>query len=91
MKIYYHSSTRGGKVIPSVQVKTAIEKRDHPEKFCPAKRCLWRTGGGYCPRHRHLAPAPTASTPQVMPLNDQYVIQFWTRRKESHILIMSRI
>jgi hypothetical protein len=47
----------------STQAKVAIEKREHPERFCPAYRCLWRTaklnhatglreGGGYCPRHK---------------------------------------
>lgn len=29
----------------------AEQKRRHPEKFCPVDRCLWRTGGGRCPRH----------------------------------------
>jgi hypothetical protein len=51
----------------STQAKVAIEKREHPERFCPAHRCLWRTaklnhstgareGGGYCPRHKPTAP-----------------------------------
>jgi hypothetical protein len=46
----------------NTQAKVAIEKSEHPERFCPARRCLWRTaklnhatgqreGGGYCPRH----------------------------------------
>jgi len=35
----------------NTQAKVAIEKREHPERFCPTARCLWRTGGGYCPRH----------------------------------------
>jgi hypothetical protein len=34
-----------------VQVKVALDKAKHPEKFCPKPKCLWRTGGGYCPRH----------------------------------------
>jgi hypothetical protein len=29
----------------------ASQKEKHPEQYCPAKRCLWRTGGGACPRH----------------------------------------
>lgn len=29
----------------------AEQKRRHPEKFCPVDQCLWRTGGGRCPRH----------------------------------------
>ena len=47
----------------TTNVKVAIEKQKHPERFCPVKRCLWRTtklnhqtqkheGGGYCPRHK---------------------------------------
>jgi hypothetical protein len=32
----------------------AQNKAKYPDKYCPAPRCLWRTGGGYCPRHRHL-------------------------------------
>ena len=30
----------------------AENKARHPERYCPTARCLWRTGGGYCPRHR---------------------------------------
>jgi hypothetical protein len=32
--------------------KVALDKEKHPERFCPVKRCLWRTGGGFCPRHQ---------------------------------------
>jgi len=31
--------------------KVAQHKEKRPELYCPAPRCLWRTGGGYCPRH----------------------------------------
>ncbi len=34
-----------------VAAKVAAYKEKHPERYCPAKRCLWATGGGYCPRH----------------------------------------
>jgi hypothetical protein len=34
----------------------AKAKEKHPEMFCPKKRCLWRTGGGYCPRHKPERP-----------------------------------
>jgi hypothetical protein len=33
------------------QAKVAQNKAAHPELFCPEERCLWRTGGGRCPRH----------------------------------------
>jgi hypothetical protein len=29
----------------------AREKAEHPEIYCPYRDCLWRTGGGWCPRH----------------------------------------
>ena len=35
----------------NIQAKVALDKEKRPEKFCPVHRCLWRTGGGYCPRH----------------------------------------
>ena len=41
--------------------KVAEQKRQHPERYCPEPRCLWRTGGGWCPRHAprvHATPAP---------------------------------
>jgi hypothetical protein len=47
-----------------VAAKVAATKEQHPERFCPVHRCLWNTaraGGGYCPRHQHLAPT---SAPQ---------------------------
>jgi hypothetical protein len=32
--------------------KAAREAKErHPEQFCPVGRCLWRTGGGRCPKH----------------------------------------
>ena len=34
-----------------VAAKVAANKQKHPERFCPVPRCLWRTGGGRCPRH----------------------------------------
>jgi len=40
----------------STAALAAEAKRLHPDQFCPVARCLWRTGGGRCPRH----PAPLA-------------------------------
>jgi hypothetical protein len=51
----------------NIQAKVAIDKEKHPERFCPARRCLWRTAklnhatgeredGGYCPRHTQNKP-----------------------------------
>jgi hypothetical protein len=35
----------------SVAKSVRLDKEAHPERFCPRSRCLWKTGGGYCPRH----------------------------------------
>lgn len=36
----------------SVAANVAQHKAKHPELYCPTPRCLWRTGGEHCPRHR---------------------------------------
>lgn len=62
----------------NVQAKVALDKEKHPERFCPAPRCLWRTTklnddrktysfrdscpGGYCPRHQNLRSAPAPAS-----------------------------
>lgn len=39
--------------------KVAKHKAEHPEMYCPHKRCLWRTGdGSHCPRHKEKVDAP---------------------------------
>ena len=39
----------------SVASAVARAKERRPGEYCPHPRCLWHTGGGYCPRH---APFP---------------------------------
>ncbi len=41
----------------NIQAKVAQDKENHPEQFCPTRRCLWRTGGdgAYCPRHQPMS------------------------------------
>lgn len=34
-----------------IQARVALDKDARPERYCPVPRCLWRTGGGCCPRH----------------------------------------
>lgn len=35
-----------------IAAKVAKDKEQHPQKFCPVQRCLWRTPDGtLCPRH----------------------------------------
>jgi hypothetical protein len=34
-----------------VAAEVRKQKEKFPEKYCPRTRCLWMTGGGYCPRH----------------------------------------
>lgn len=45
----------------NIQVKVALEKREHPERFCKHPRCLWRvqTARGPNPCRKHPLPAPT--------------------------------
>lgn len=43
--------TRGG-----VAKKVRENKEKHPELYCPNPKCLWRTGGGPCPRHAPAKP-----------------------------------
>lgn len=45
----------------AVAAAVAKSKAAHPEQFCPFERCLWRTGGGRCPRH------PDPSLPDTGP------------------------
>jgi len=42
----------------NAQVRTALDKERHPERYCPVARCLWRSYGAHCPRHHHLAEDP---------------------------------
>lgn len=35
----------------SVAKKVRLNKEAHPELYCPVGRCMWRTGGGRCPKH----------------------------------------
>lgn len=46
----------------NVQARVALEKEAHPERFCPERRCLWRSYGALCPRHHHLAPSEAAAS-----------------------------
>lgn len=43
--------------------KVAQAKEKYPEKFCPERDCLWRTGGGRCPRHQHIADVRSGVAP----------------------------
>lgn len=45
----------------SVAATVALDKLKHPEKYCPATRCLWVTRGGYCPRHAGTVRKPVQS------------------------------
>ena len=39
-----------------VAQRVARHKELHGEEYCPFPRCLWHTGGGYCPRHMPSSP-----------------------------------
>ena len=36
----------------SIAAKVRKDKEAHPELYCPIKNCLYRTNGGYCPKHQ---------------------------------------
>lgn len=48
----------------STAARVRARKHEHPEDYCPSPRCLWRTGGGWCPRHAPLAPP----APVILPV-----------------------
>jgi hypothetical protein len=41
--------------VANIQAKVALDKEANPSRYCPVRRCLWRTEGGYCPRHADVA------------------------------------
>jgi hypothetical protein len=53
-----------------IAAKVAESKRLHPERYCPAPHCLWRTCHGFkmCPKHhdqyfvRSVPPPPSEGT-----------------------------
>lgn len=45
----------------SVAAKVRQHKEDHPERYCPVPRCLWRLEPGQkCGKHGKTAPQPEA-------------------------------
>jgi hypothetical protein len=46
-------------------MRVAANKAKRPEIYCPASRCLWRTAGGYCPRHKREEREPECTCVQV--------------------------
>ena len=47
----------------STASKVAEHKAKHPELYCKHPRCLWRTGGGLCPRHTLSRSIPAETLP----------------------------
>lgn len=54
----------------SVAKKVREAKELHPERYCPARNCLWRTDGGYCPHHAAMAQAFQPRSEPTVPLVD---------------------
>lgn len=52
----------------SVAKSVRMAKESRPENYCPVPRCLWRTGGGYCPRHAPAASSSGENRETRMPL-----------------------
>lgn len=41
----------------SVAKSVRLQKEKHPERYCSAKNCLWRTEGGTKPCPKHSVPS----------------------------------
>ena len=41
----------------SVAKKVRLHKEEHPERYCPNSKCLWRLSSGNCPKHMRLTEA----------------------------------
>ena len=39
-----------------IQAKVALDKERHPERYCPVRRCLWRSYGALSQTQMPLAP-----------------------------------
>ncbi len=53
MSVLLRERNGKGSGMKSVAAKVASLKRLHPERYCPVRGCLWRTGdGALCPRHK---------------------------------------
>jgi hypothetical protein len=61
----------------STASKVAARKEKYPHLYCPKPRCLWHTGGGYCPRHKRpdIDKCPYCGTERKLPA---YVYAHWT-------------
>jgi hypothetical protein len=71
----------------STAALAAEAKRLHPDQFCPVARCLWRTGGGRCPRH----PAPLAVELAEMEARDPKLRELGERIENFGRVIADRI
>jgi hypothetical protein len=61
----------------SVAKSARLDKEARPELYCPERRCLWRTGGGWCPRHRPTADLVAAheAEARVQPMISDAAVQ----------------
>ena len=57
----------------STASKVAAGKAARPDLYCPTDRCLWRTGGGHCPRHGGTAVVLSADERAVLARVRAYV------------------
>jgi hypothetical protein len=75
----------------SVAKSVRLHKEAHPELYCSNPSCLYRTGGGDCPKHfreelaaivaakRAAKPQPVASIGRLV--GGPLLIECWRRRK----------
>lgn len=68
----------------SANAASGRHKQKHPERYCPAKNCLWRMAvidhptqsfswpnGRWCPRHKHLALSAEREAEKIAELDVQ--------------------
>lgn len=47
-----------------IAAKVREHKEANPRIYCPERRCLWRTGGGWCPNHNPHPPSSVREATQ---------------------------
>jgi hypothetical protein len=62
----------------STAAKVAQHKEKNPHLYCPTRRCLWRTNGGYCPRHKSTA---IGLDPERLPVSRQGAVMSSRKNK----------
>lgn len=63
-----------------VAARVARDKEENPGRYCPSRGCLWRTGGGPCPRH------PEVEIRVERVAVDPEVVAFAAKAREAYVV-----